>query len=63
MASTLTGKLKDLVDIQEKIIGSSPDELMSGKTLPSSFQGGVTGILAQIQGCEHVENYAHGSIV
>jgi hypothetical protein len=52
LASTLTEKFKNLVDLQDKIVGASPDELIRGNPLPSSFQAGVIGIFARIQECK-----------
>ncbi|KAI0087246.1 hypothetical protein BDY19DRAFT_986266 [Irpex rosettiformis] len=49
-ASALTGKLKNLVDTQEKLIHAPPEELTPGNPIIESLVAELRGVLGQIQG-------------
>ncbi|KAJ3525006.1 hypothetical protein NM688_g8467 [Phlebia brevispora] len=47
--SALLGKIKDLVDLQQQVLESTPDDLARGSPLFTKLLGGRAAILAQIQ--------------
>lgn len=51
-SSALIGKIKTLVDRQQQVLESSPDDLARGSELFTQLQGMRVGILAQIQQSE-----------
>lgn len=48
-SSALIGKIKTLVDLQQQVLESSPDDLARGSELFIKLQGMRVGILGQIQ--------------
>ncbi len=47
--SDLIGKLKDILDIQQRVLDSSQEDLVTGQPLANKLQAARAGILAQIQ--------------
>ena len=48
--SGLVGNLKKIVDMQQKILDASPEELVPGTPLTNGLAAARAGIVAQMQG-------------
>jgi hypothetical protein len=52
LSSGLVGQLKSLVDLQQKVLSATPDDLADGAPLASQMQGMRVALLGQMQARE-----------
>lgn len=52
-ASALVGKLKDMVDVQQKVLESTPEDLAPDAPLALALKGSRVAVLGHIQQCTY----------
>ena len=58
--SDLLGKIKSLIDLQQQILESTPDDLGPGSPLSGKILGGRVGMLTHLQQCTSATEHVRG---